>query len=70
MDAKPSFEKQAFLFIRIAILIARGALRHHDLQLLRVLVTGVAGGPHLFDMLALMDKQEVVRRLEAAVAKF
>ena len=27
-----------------------------DMQLLRVLVTGVAGGPQLFDMLALIGK--------------
>ncbi|MBL7932201.1 MAG: glutamate--tRNA ligase [Bacteroidia bacterium] len=41
-----------------------------DLQLLRVLITGVAGGPHLFDMLALMGKEEVVKRLKTALQKF
>lgn len=41
-----------------------------DMQLLRVLTTGVAGGPQLFDMLALMGKEEVIRRLETALAKF
>lgn len=34
-----------------------------DMQLLRVLVTGAAGGPQLFDMLALMGKDEVLKRL-------
>lgn len=40
-----------------------------DMQLLRVLITGVAGGPQLFDMLALMQKQEVVSRLKTALSK-
>jgi glutamyl-tRNA synthetase len=40
-----------------------------DMQLLRVLVTGVAGGPQLFDMLALMGKAEALKRLEAALEK-
>lgn len=40
-----------------------------DMQLLRVLVTGVAGGPHLFDMLALIGKEEVLRRLATALDK-
>jgi glutamyl-tRNA synthetase len=40
-----------------------------DLQLLRVLVTGVAGGPHLFDMLALMGKEETLKRLRRALEK-
>ena len=39
-----------------------------DMQLLRVLVTGVAGGPQLFDMLALMGRDEVVKRLHTALA--
>jgi glutamyl-tRNA synthetase len=38
-----------------------------DMQLLRVLITGVAGGPQLFDMLALMGRDEVVRRLNTAM---
>lgn len=41
-----------------------------DMQLLRVLVTGVAGGPQLFDMLALMGKEEVLCRLTVALNKF
>lgn len=41
-----------------------------DMQLLRVLVTGVGGGPQLFDMLALMGKEEVLRRLNLAIEKF
>jgi glutamyl-tRNA synthetase len=40
-----------------------------DMQLLRVLTTGVAGGPQLFDMLALIGKDETLRRLETALSK-
>ncbi len=40
-----------------------------DMQLLRVLVTGAAGGPQLFDMLALMGKEEVLKRLSLALEK-
>ncbi len=40
-----------------------------DMQLLRVLITGVAGGPQLFDMLALMGKEEVLNRLKTALEK-
>ncbi len=39
-----------------------------DMQLLRVLVTGAAGGPQLFDMLALMGKEEVTGRISKALA--
>ena len=40
-----------------------------DMQLLRVLISGVAGGPQLFDMLDLIGKDEVLKRLEAALSK-
>ena len=40
-----------------------------DMQLLRVLITGVAGGPQLFDMLALIGKDDVIKRLELALQK-
>jgi glutamyl-tRNA synthetase len=40
-----------------------------DMQLVRVLTTGVAGGAQLFDMLALLGKEEVITRLRAALAK-
>jgi glutamyl-tRNA synthetase len=40
-----------------------------DMQLMRVLVTGVAGGPQLFDMLALIGKEEVIKRIETALNK-
>lgn len=40
-----------------------------DMQLLRVLVTGVAGGPQLFDMLALIGKSETLNRIEIALSK-
>jgi glutamyl-tRNA synthetase len=39
-----------------------------DMQLLRVLATGVSGGPQLFDMLALIGKDEVVNRLTKALS--
>ena len=40
-----------------------------EMQLLRVLITGVAGGAQLFDMVALVEKQEVINRLETALGK-
>ena len=40
-----------------------------DMQLVRVLITGVAGGAQLFDMLALLGKDEVIGRLKAALGK-
>ncbi len=40
-----------------------------DMQLLRVLITGAAGGPQLFDMLALMGKEEALKRLNTALEK-
>lgn len=39
-----------------------------DMQLLRVLITGAAGGPQLFDMLALMGKDKVTERLKKALS--
>jgi glutamyl-tRNA synthetase len=39
-----------------------------DMQLVRVLTTGVAGGAQLFDMLALLGKEEVLARLNKALA--
>ena len=38
-----------------------------DMQLVRVLTTGVAGGAQLFDMLALLGKEEVLTRLKNAL---
>lgn len=40
-----------------------------DMQLLRVLSTGVAGGPHLFDVLALLGKEEATERIKIALEK-
>jgi glutamyl-tRNA synthetase len=40
-----------------------------DMQVVRVLTTGVAGGAQLFDMLALIGKEEVINRLNTALAK-
>lgn len=39
------------------------------MQLFRVCVSGLGGGPVLFDMVALLGKEEVVKRLEKAVEK-
>ncbi len=40
-----------------------------DMQLVRVLITGVAGGPQLFDLLALIGKEETLSRLKTALGK-
>ena len=40
-----------------------------DMQLLRVLTTGVAGGAQLFDLLGLLGKDEVITRLKTALSK-
>ncbi len=40
-----------------------------DMQVLRVLTTGVSGGAQLFDLLALLGKDEVITRLKTALAK-
>lgn len=37
------------------------------MQLFRVCISGAGGGPHLFDVVELLGKEEVVKRLEAAV---
>ncbi len=38
-----------------------------DMQLLRVLTTGLAGGPQLFDVLALLGKEKTIKRIEKAL---
>lgn len=35
-----------------------------DMQVMRVLVTGVAGGPQLFDVMALMGKEKTIERFK------
>ncbi len=40
-----------------------------DMQLVRVLTTGVAGGPQLFDMMALLGKEEIIKRLDFALSQ-
>lgn len=40
-----------------------------DMQLVRVLTSGVAGGPQLFDMLALLGKEEIIKRLDFALSQ-
>lgn len=40
-----------------------------DMQLVRVLVSGVAGGPQLFDMLALLGKEEIIKRMDYALSQ-
>jgi glutamyl-tRNA synthetase len=39
------------------------------MQLFRVCISGMGGGPVLFDMVALLGKDEVVKRLKTAVSK-
>ena len=39
------------------------------MQLLRVLLTGVGGGPMLFEMMELLGKKETLQRLETALVK-
>lgn len=39
------------------------------MQLFRVVLTGLAGGPALFEMAALLGKDEVVKRIENAIAE-
>lgn len=46
---------------------AEAQLGKIDMQLLRVLITGVAGGPQLFDMLALLGKDNVQTRMTKAL---
>lgn len=40
-----------------------------DIQLLRVLITGLGGGPQLFEVLNLLGKDEVVSRLKKSLKK-
>lgn len=47
---------------------AEAELGKLDMQLVRVLTTGVAGGPQLFDMLALLGKEEVTKRIGNALS--
>ncbi len=46
-----------------------GVKANSMLQLLRVLVTGAASGPALFDTIALIGKEESVNRVETAIQK-
>ncbi len=47
---------------------AQAELGKMDMQLLRVLVSGVAGGPQLFDMMALLGKEECTKRISTALS--
>ena len=49
--------------------IAQTEIGKLDMQLVRVLITGVAGGPQLFDLLALLGKKESLTRLITALEK-
>src|ERR1044071_1896601 len=40
------------------------------MQLFRVIITGGVGGPALFEVIALLGKEEVANRIEAALKKF
>lgn len=44
--------------------VAQTELGKLDMQMLRVIITGVAGGPQLFDLLALIGKEETLKRME------
>lgn len=46
---------------------AEAELGKLDMQVVRVLTSGVAGGPQLFDMLGLLGKQEITRRISIAL---
>ncbi|MBS1651694.1 MAG: glutamate--tRNA ligase [Bacteroidetes bacterium] len=48
---------------------AQNELGKLDMQLLRVLITGVAGGPQLFDVMALLGKEKTIKRLNTAFDK-
>lgn len=47
---------------------AQGIATGQVMQLFRVCLSGVGGGPMLFEMVELLGKEEVVKRLETAVA--
>ncbi|MDX2171563.1 MAG: glutamate--tRNA ligase [Bacteroidota bacterium] len=49
--------------------VAQTEIGKLDMQLLRVLITGVAGGPQLFDLLALIGKDETITRFKTALTK-
>lgn len=49
--------------------VAQTEIGKLDMQVLRVLTTGVAGGAQLFDLLALLGKEEVITRLNSALNK-
>lgn len=49
--------------------VAQTEIGKLDMQLLRVLTTGVAGGAQLFDVLALLGKDEVISRLKTALSR-
>ncbi len=40
------------------------------MQLFRVIITGGAGGPALFEVVALLGKDEVMKRIERALTEF
>jgi glutamyl-tRNA synthetase len=48
---------------------AQTELGKMDMQLLRVLVSGVAGGPQLYDMMALLGKEECTKRISFALSQ-
>ncbi|MCA6436372.1 MAG: glutamate--tRNA ligase [Bacteroidetes bacterium] len=44
--------------------VAQTELGKIDMQMLRVIISGVAGGPQLFDLLALIGKEETIKRMD------
>ena len=47
---------------------AQGIVTGQVMQLFRVCLSGVGGGPMLFEMVELLGKEEVLKRLETAIA--
>jgi glutamyl-tRNA synthetase len=45
--------------------VAQTELGKIDMQMLRVIISGVAGGPQLFDLLALIGKDETLKRMDS-----
>jgi len=56
-------------FLHDDFAIAQNEIGKLDMQVLRVLITGVAGGPQLFDLLALIGKDETIARFKTALTK-
>ena len=47
--------------------LSKGLKPGNFMQLLRVILTGVSGGPHIFEIASLLGKNEVIERIEKAL---